>query len=165
MNTLLAADNGTQFKVSTPTTPADEPTTIVRIEGETSRGLVGTVIGLLEPCPTRELKLQLCVSGSELILNPITGTDLDNSWSFLGPDSLPYKWQIFIHYPVLILNDDSNTLLARYRRAKLGIVSRPRKAFIEVTPAGLSVADLIVVTFVSFMKQRVPLIELSSDSS
>lgn len=55
----------------------------------------------------------------------------------------------------LILNDNSNTLLARYRRAKLGIVSRSRKAFLEVLPAGLSVIDLIVVTFVSFMRQRV----------
>ncbi|KAG5650170.1 hypothetical protein H0H81_000455 [Sphagnurus paluster] len=54
----------------------------------------------------------------------------------------------------LILNDNSNTLLARYRRAKLGIVSRSRKAFLEVLPAGLSVVDLIVVTFVSFVTQR-----------
>lgn len=57
--------------------------------------------------------------------------------------------------PQLILNDNSHTLLAKYRRAKLGIVSRSRRAFLEILPAGLSSVDLIVVTFVSFMKQRV----------
>ena len=54
----------------------------------------------------------------------------------------------------LILNDNSQTALARYRHAKLGIVSRSRRAFLEVLPAGLNVVDLVVVTFVSFMKQR-----------
>jgi hypothetical protein len=52
-----------------------------------------------------------------------------------------------------MLNDNSQTPLARYRRAKLGIVSRSRKAFLEIFPAGLNVIDLIVVTFVSFSKE------------
>ena len=53
-----------------------------------------------------------------------------------------------------MLNDDSYILLARYRRPKLGIVSRSRRAFIEILPAGLDIIDFIVVTFVSFMKQH-----------
>ena len=52
-------------------------------------------------------------------------------------------------------DDNSLTPLARYRRAKLGIVSRPRRAFLEIFPAGLEIIDLIVITFVGFMKQRV----------
>ena len=44
--------------------------------------------------------------------------------------------------------------LARYRRAKIGIVSRPRRAFLEILPAGVGIIDFIVVTFVAFMKQR-----------
>ncbi|KAG6889149.1 hypothetical protein C0995_003325 [Termitomyces sp. Mi166 len=145
-NTHLASNSGVQFKVNTPT---NGPTTIVRNESGTgttgsTSGRVDTLIGHLELRPTYDLRLQFCDIGSELILHPMVETDLDK----------PYKWQIFIRYPVFILNDNSNTLLARYRRAKLGIVSRSRKAFIEITPAGLGVVDLIVVTFVAFMKQR-----------
>ncbi|TFK35480.1 hypothetical protein BDQ12DRAFT_726004 [Crucibulum laeve] len=80
----------------------------------------------------------------------------ENSWEFTGPDSQKYKWQMFVHSPILILNSSTNPLvLARYRRAKIGIVSRSRRAFLEILPAGLGIIDLIVVTFVSFMRQRV----------
>ncbi|KAK7040341.1 hypothetical protein VNI00_009809 [Paramarasmius palmivorus] len=78
------------------------------------------------------------------------------AWSFTGPDDKPYKWQIFIHYPVLFVNDNSQTPLARYRRAKLGIVSRPRRASLEILPAGINCIDFIVTTFVSYMIQRFP---------
>jgi len=77
-----------------------------------------------------------------------------NSWEFTGPDKNHYKWQMFIQSPVLMLNDNSHTPLARYRRAKIGIISRPRRAFLEILPAGVNIIDLIVVTFVTFMKQR-----------
>ncbi|KAG5721393.1 hypothetical protein E4T56_gene12923 [Termitomyces sp. T112] len=150
-NTLLTSNSGVQFKVETP---KNEPTSIFRAKSEASTGSAEILIGHLELRGTRDLRLRFCDIGSELILHPKAETDLDISWTFLGPDSRPYKWQIFFQYPVFTLNDNSNTLLARYRRAKLGIVSRSRKAFIQITPAGLDVADLIVVTFVAFMKQR-----------
>jgi hypothetical protein len=51
--------------------------------------------------------------------------------------------------------------LARFRRAKIGIVSRSRRAFLEILPAGINLIDLIVVTFVAFMKQRVMIEEAS----
>lgn len=54
--------------------------------------------------------------------------------------------------PQLMLNDNSLTPIARYRRAKLGIVSRSRRAFLEVFPAGLNILDLVLVTFVSYAK-------------
>ena len=52
----------------------------------------------------------------------------------------------------LLLNDNSLTPIARYRRAKIGIVSRPRRAFLEILPAGVNIVDLVVVTFVSYAK-------------
>lgn len=55
----------------------------------------------------------------------------------------------------LTLGDNPFMPLARYRRAKLGIVSRGRRAFLEILPAGLGILDLIVVTFVGFMRQRI----------
>jgi hypothetical protein len=42
--------------------------------------------------------------------------------------------------------------LARYRHAKLGIISRSRRAFLEIFPAGINVIDLVVITFVSYAK-------------
>ena len=42
--------------------------------------------------------------------------------------------------------------IARYRRAKLGIVSRPRRGFLEIFPHGNVSMDLVVTTFVGFMR-------------
>lgn len=52
----------------------------------------------------------------------------------------------------LVRNDNSLTPIARYRRAKIGIVSRSRRAFLEIFPAGVNIVDFVVVTFVSFAK-------------
>jgi len=54
----------------------------------------------------------------------------------------------------LFLADNSFTPLARYHCAKIGIVSRSRRAVLEILPAGAGVIDLIIVTFVGFIKQR-----------
>ncbi|KAF5348392.1 hypothetical protein D9758_010915 [Tetrapyrgos nigripes] len=79
------------------------------------------------------------------------------SWSFTGPDKKSYKWQIFLQYPVLILDDTTQTPLARYRQAQLGIISRQsRRAFLEIFPAGIYCSDMIVVTFISFMVYQFP---------
>ncbi|KAK7458878.1 hypothetical protein VKT23_009888 [Stygiomarasmius scandens] len=94
------------------------------------------------------------------------GQTIPSSWSFTGPDKKSYKWQIFIQYPVLILNDNTQTPVARYRRAKLGIISRQsRKAFLEIYPAGINCLDMIVVTFVSFMVYEFPPSPNDSDRS
>jgi len=55
----------------------------------------------------------------------------------------------------LSLVDNGFTPLARYHCAKIGIVSRSRRAFLEILPAGIEIIDLIVVTFVAFIKQCV----------
>lgn len=81
---------------------------------------------------------------------------VDSSWEFTGPDNKHYRWQMVIQSPMLILAEPTTlTPLARYRRAKIGIVSRPRRAFLEILPPGVGIIDFIVVTFVAFMKQRV----------
>lgn len=71
--------------------------------------------------------------------------------------SLPFCSSLLIPNPtqLIILAEPSLIPLARYRRAKIGIVSRPRRAFLEILPAGVGIIDFIVVTFVAFMKQRV----------
>ncbi|KAJ8093337.1 hypothetical protein PM082_020194 [Marasmius tenuissimus] len=100
----------------------------------------------------------------EIVQKMTGGLVSDNeqgSWSFTGPDERPYKWQVFIKYPVLFLNDTSNTPLARYRRAKLGIVSRSRRPFLEIFPAAMDCVDLVVVTFVTFMIHQFPALGFS----
>ncbi|KDR82124.1 hypothetical protein GALMADRAFT_135488 [Galerina marginata CBS 339.88] len=148
-------------------------TTIKRLERfHRSVGHLESEIGVVEyRGPETGTHLQLCVENHTLAIPPrkaATRTianspaedDENNeqeeiSWGFKGPDSRPYKWQMFVHSPVLLLDDNSFTPLARYRRAKLGIVSRSRRAFLEILPAGINLIDFIVVTFVGFMKQRV----------
>lgn len=53
-----------------------------------------------------------------------------------------------------MLAEDSSTPLAFFRRAKIGIVSRPRRAYLEILPTGTNFVDFIVITFVAFMKQH-----------
>ncbi|KAG6808487.1 hypothetical protein H0H93_016872 [Arthromyces matolae] len=107
LNTLLTADSvGVRYAVSTPKTSQGQlgPTSIIRAEGESSTGHVDTLIGHFDLGPSRELKLQLCTTGSELVLHPIVSNGdlaMENSWTFLGPDRRSYKWQIFIQYPVV----------------------------------------------------------------
>ncbi|PFH53532.1 hypothetical protein AMATHDRAFT_97975, partial [Amanita thiersii Skay4041] len=73
-------------------------------------------------------------------------------WEFTGPDNRSYKWQFFLCSPMLFVNDNTHTLLARFCRAKVGIVSRPRRSSLEIHPAGLHMVDWIVLTFVTFWR-------------
>ncbi|KJA19139.1 hypothetical protein HYPSUDRAFT_217822 [Hypholoma sublateritium FD-334 SS-4] len=80
---------------------------------------------------------------------------IENSWEFSTSDSERLTWKMFAHTPVLLSSSNAIMPVARYGRAKVGIVSRSRRAFLEIFPAGLAIIDLIVVTFVAFMKQRI----------
>ncbi|KAF8179665.1 hypothetical protein BJ912DRAFT_1062764 [Pholiota molesta] len=176
--------------VHVPSPPRHRPTTattiIKRLERyHMSTGHVETEIGIIEYLgQPKGCHLQLSAVNHSLDIPPhrtmlrnremledIRGESeeeaVDNSWEFTYPDSEErYKWHLFAHIPVMISESPGNSLvpIARYRRAKLGIVSRSRRAFLEIFPAGLNVIDLIVVTFVAFMKQRV-LIDNPEDSS
>ncbi|KAF7972262.1 hypothetical protein HWV62_35562 [Athelia sp. TMB] len=124
-------------------------TSVVRYQRQASVGLVSVQVARIEPTLQGGSNLVLCENGMKMALRPPG----DSEWAFVGPDGRPYKWQLMIRYPVLMLNDNSLTPIARYRRAKLGIVSRSRRAFLEILPAGVNIVDLVVVTFVSYAKQ------------
>ncbi|KAJ2924685.1 hypothetical protein H1R20_g12396, partial [Candolleomyces eurysporus] len=90
----------------------------------------------------------------------------ESSWDFVGPDDKHYKWQLLVQSPVLVIIDKTMVVpLARYRRAKLGIVSRPRKGFLEILPVGCPMMDLIVSTFVTFMKHWVLPLDIVEETS
>ncbi|KAF8162693.1 hypothetical protein B0H34DRAFT_744127 [Crassisporium funariophilum] len=174
----------TATQVQAPVASQKSPTTMIkRLERYSqSTGHVETAIGVVEyRGPAAGTHLQLLADNHELQIASLKTAQIadrpeeedtekvENSWEFTGPDEKRYKWQIFLHSPIvcftasniyfsyfvqLMIADTTFTPLARYRRAKLGIVSRSRRAFLEILPAGLELLDLIVVTFVAFMKQR-----------
>ncbi|KAF8957750.1 hypothetical protein BDZ97DRAFT_1669364 [Flammula alnicola] len=173
---FVTSDGDPLFSIETPSLPhssVDESalpqkyatTTIKRLQRyHTSTGHVVTEVGIVDyRGPTAGSHLQLCVENHNLDIPPRRETraiteNLEDvqvdSWEFTGSDSRRYKWQMVVHSPILFLADDSLTLLARYHHAKLGIVSRSRRAFLEILPAGIALIDLIVATFVAFVKQR-----------
>ncbi|KAF8891109.1 hypothetical protein CPB84DRAFT_1384379 [Gymnopilus junonius] len=171
-------------QISTPQPRQRSPiTTVKRLERyHRSTGHTETEIGTAEYSgPVKGTHLQLCEDNLQLDIPPLSRRKVvdnethndkneededvsENSWAFKGPDSRHYKWQLFLHAP-LLLDDQTFTPLARYRRAKLGIVSRSRRAFLEILPAGINLIDFIVVTFVGFMKQRLLIDGLAASSS
>jgi len=154
---LVSSDGKPLYNIQTPSGPSAATTTVRRLQAST--GKVEYEVGQVEYHASHGTKLSLChgTENLQLVLYPNAPGNQETSWLFIGPDGRPYKWQIFIHYPVLLLNDMSQTPIARYRRAKIGIVSRSRRAFLEVFPAGINMLDLVVVTFVSFMKHHIPI--------
>ncbi|KII89446.1 hypothetical protein PLICRDRAFT_608451 [Plicaturopsis crispa FD-325 SS-3] len=160
---LITPDGRPLYKIETP---GQRAVTIVRRlehNAAESIGRVACEIGKIEPA-VRGARLCLCEANTELHIGPEGNGQVEQSWAFRGPDGRPYKWQIFIQYPVLLLDDNSQTPIARYKRAKLGIISRSRRASLEVLPAGINIIDLIVVTFVSFVRQYMPPMDLDTDN-
>ncbi|KAF5349671.1 hypothetical protein D9756_008875 [Leucocoprinus leucothites] len=78
----------------------------------------------------------------------------DPTWSFTGPDNRPYKWISLASNPVLVNDTIPPTPIACYRPAKLGIVSRSRRGFLEILPEGLEKEDWIVATFAGYFRMR-----------
>lgn len=120
----------------------------------------------------RRLKiLQVLTGMAVLTFNTSTyrlRLSMERPWTFVGPDGKPYTWQIMFRYPVvscrpfhvctvlttvqLFASGNALVPLARYKHAKLGIVSRSRRASLEIFPAGINTIDLIVISFVSYAK-------------
>ncbi|KAJ6606064.1 hypothetical protein DFH09DRAFT_1119210 [Mycena vulgaris] len=73
---------------------------------------------------------------------------------FTGLDGREYKWILGAYTSQLRLNDEAQTLVARYRPKKLGILSKARKASLEVFPTFEHMMDEIVVTFVYIERLR-----------
>ncbi|KAG1799343.1 uncharacterized protein HD556DRAFT_1347223 [Suillus plorans] len=149
---LMTPDGIVMYQVNT----APGQTTISRFENHAQRlstGRVSCVVGEVDSSRLRLLDNEIpidivMVSGAQDTEN------VDRPWTFNGPDDKPYTWQILFRSPVLFVSDNSPIPLARYRQAKLGIISRSRRAFLEIFPAGINVIDFIVVTFVSYAKHH-----------
>ncbi|KAG2073463.1 hypothetical protein BDR04DRAFT_1010431 [Suillus decipiens] len=135
-----------------------QTTTISRFENHPrllSSGRVSCVVGEVDGSRLRLLDGE---SPTEIVMvsgvNSEEPESLDRPWTFNGPGDKPYTWQIMLRSPVLFVSGNAPTPLARYRHAKLGIISRSRRAFLEIFPAGINVIDFIVVTFVSYAKHH-----------
>lgn len=152
---LMTPDGIVMYQVNTT---EGQTTTISRFEnhpGLLSTGRVSCVVGEVDSSLLRLLDSESCI---EIVM--VSGTEetenVDRRWTFNGPDNKPYTWQILFRSPVLFVTVSGNAPipLARYRQAKLGIISRSRRAFLEIFPTGINVIDFIVVTFVSYAKHH-----------
>jgi hypothetical protein len=94
------------------------------------------------------------VSINKLLPDQALITFYSSTWSFKGPDDRPYKWISLASNPVLIHDIQPPTPIACFRPAKLGIVSRSRRGFLEILPPGLDKEDWIVVTFVGYFRMK-----------
>ncbi|KIM49782.1 hypothetical protein M413DRAFT_116054 [Hebeloma cylindrosporum] len=164
----------TELGAPSSCSPKCMTTTVKRVERyQSNTGHVETSIGVIEFCgPTSGALILLCNENHQLHIDSLKrrkqitaplpeksqgeeeGEDLEKSWEFTGPDSRRYKWQMLARSPWLFLEDNGLKPLARYHCAKIGIVSRSRRALLEILPGGMAIIDLIIVTFVAFIKQR-----------
>ncbi|KAJ7142142.1 hypothetical protein C8R43DRAFT_582603 [Mycena crocata] len=73
---------------------------------------------------------------------------------FTALDGREYKWILGAYTSQLKVNDDTETVVARYRPKKLGLFSKPRKASLEILPPFEHLMDEILVTFVYIERVR-----------
>ncbi|KAG7441470.1 uncharacterized protein BT62DRAFT_936995 [Guyanagaster necrorhizus] len=75
---------------------------------------------------------------------------------FKGPDSKEYKWILGLRVPQLVLNDGSETLIAKYHTRKCGLLSPgdARPAYLEICPGGEHMVDIIFFTFIYIEELR-----------
>ncbi|KAG2131265.1 uncharacterized protein EDB93DRAFT_1178781 [Suillus bovinus] len=150
---LMTQDGIVMYQVNTA---VGQTTTISRFENHAqllSTGRVSCVVGEVDSS-----RLRLLDGESPIEIAMVSGVEetenFDRPWNFNGPDDKPYTWQILFRSPVLFVSGTAPIPLARYRQAKIGIISRSRRAFLEIFPAGINVIDFIVVTFVSYAKHH-----------
>ncbi|KAF9463416.1 hypothetical protein BDZ94DRAFT_1258742 [Collybia nuda] len=74
--------------------------------------------------------------------------------AFTGPDGKEYKWLLEKYISKLIINDEVQTLVAQFHRKNLGIIGKAQPAWLEITDAGRSIIDTILVTFIYIEKMR-----------
>ncbi|TFK64518.1 hypothetical protein BDN72DRAFT_901481 [Pluteus cervinus] len=81
---------------------------------------------------------------------------LGSSRKFIGPDGKEYKWILNPKTPTLVLNDAARTFVAKLHIKHYGIFHKARPAFLEISPLGMHMVDLILITFVYIEKLVVP---------
>lgn len=93
--------------------------------------------------------------------------------TFTGPDGRSYRWEMLYSEEVvsagrvkvvrpsaeyfflqLTRNDGSNTEVARYHRASLGLMGPKQKSYLDIDPDVTHMLDLIILTFVYVEKLR-----------
>ncbi|KAA1475821.1 hypothetical protein DENSPDRAFT_448767 [Dentipellis sp. KUC8613] len=84
---------------------------------------------------------------------PYTGI-LMRKRAFTATDGQSYAWKYGSTRSSLSRNDSSNTRIAQYHRRSYGIIGKAHKAYLEICPEGLNIADEIVVTFVYVERRR-----------
>ncbi|KAL0947775.1 hypothetical protein HGRIS_013851 [Hohenbuehelia grisea] len=73
---------------------------------------------------------------------------------FNGPDGQDYRWRISASNAELTAQDPSRTPIARYEPEQPNLVSKTKKATLEIYPEGEHMVDTIVVSFVYMEKIR-----------
>ncbi|PBK89659.1 hypothetical protein ARMGADRAFT_970088 [Armillaria gallica] len=75
---------------------------------------------------------------------------------FKGPDGKEYKWILGASVSKLVLNDGSETLIAKFHIRKYGVfnAAKARPAYLEILPEGEHMVDVIFFTFVYIEKIR-----------
>ncbi|KAK0186379.1 hypothetical protein F5146DRAFT_1227035 [Armillaria mellea] len=75
---------------------------------------------------------------------------------FNGPDGKEYKWILGASISKLVLNDKSETLIAKFHTRKFGLFSpgKARPAYLEILPEGEHMVDVIFFTFIYIEKIR-----------
>ncbi|KIJ69135.1 hypothetical protein HYDPIDRAFT_105702 [Hydnomerulius pinastri MD-312] len=72
--------------------------------------------------------------------------------TFVGPDGKSYKWVLNFTSVTLVLNDESKTELAHFRRS--GIFGKTEDAVLEVSDSVAHMLDLVILTFIYVEKLR-----------
>ncbi|KAL0569944.1 hypothetical protein V5O48_012019 [Marasmius crinis-equi] len=65
---------------------------------------------------------------------------------FMGEDGKEYKWVLGPVYPELRLNDESQTVVAKYNPGS--VFTKKRPGVLEIFPSARHMMDIIVMTFV-----------------
>ncbi|TFY54720.1 hypothetical protein EVG20_g9592 [Dentipellis fragilis] len=75
--------------------------------------------------------------------------------AFTATDGQSYVWTYGLRRSYLARDDDTHTCIARYHRRSFDLIrGESRKAYLEISPDGLNIADEIVVTFVYIERRR-----------
>jgi len=159
-NTVFMDEHGLPvFKSNTPFRMGVRTTTIARAimqaDGGGTDGPTEAVMGSIEWNWFGSSKFT--IGGTELESNvflPSQGI-LGRTRTFTGPDGRQYKWVMYMKDVVLWLDDGSETEIARYHRATLGIIGKRRSAFLEIAPwQAEHMLDYVVLTFIYVEKLR-----------
>jgi len=161
-NTVLMDEHGLPvFESNTPFRVGARKTTITQAimqkggEGGTD-GSTEAIVGTIEWDFQWFDSSKFTIGGTEIESNvflPSRGI-LGRTHTFTGPDGCSYKWVMYMTEVALWLDDRSETEVARYHRATLGINGKRKSAFLEVAPQAEHILDFVIFTFIYVEKLR-----------